>query len=155
LGWTCALATLTCSRSDTLAVGASYPPITLTVNVDSNAPGSVTNTADVSGGGESNTANNTASDLTLIDGPPDLTVTKSHVGKFTQGQTGAVYTLIVSNAGAGSTTGTVTVTDTLPAGLTATALTGTGWSCTLATLTCTRSETLPGGAAYPPLTLTV
>ena len=53
---------------------------------------------------------------------PDLTITKTHSGNFTQGQTGATYTLTVSNVGAVSTSGTVTVTDTLPAGLTATAL---------------------------------
>ena len=50
-----------------LAAGQSYPPITLTVNVASTAPASVTNTATVSGGGETNTANNTASDVTTIN----------------------------------------------------------------------------------------
>ena len=88
------------------------------------------------------TANNTASDPTTIGGIPNLTLSKSHSGNFTQGQTGAVYTLLASNVGTAATTGTVTVTDTLPAGLTATALSGTGWSCTLATLTCTRSDAL-------------
>ena len=38
----------------------------MTVNVASNAPASVTNTATVSGGGETNTANDTASDPTTI-----------------------------------------------------------------------------------------
>jgi hypothetical protein len=32
---------------------------------------------------------------------PDLTIAKSHTGDFTQGQSGAVYTLIVTNAGPG------------------------------------------------------
>jgi hypothetical protein len=65
-GWACTLGTLNCTRSDALAAGASYPAITVTVNVASNAPASVTNTAAVSGGGEINTSNNTASDLTTI-----------------------------------------------------------------------------------------
>src|SRR5690349_16040160 len=61
--------------------------------------------------------------------PPDLTIAKAHVGtSFTQGQSGA-YTLTVSNAGPGATTGTITVTDTLPAGLTFASGTGSGWSC--------------------------
>ena len=51
--------------------------------------------------------------------------------------------------------GTVTVVDTLPAGLTATALAGTGWTCTLATLTCTRSDVLAATGVYPAITLTV
>src|SRR5262249_36966763 len=65
------------------------------------------------------------------------------------------YTLKTNNIGTGSTSGTVTVTDTLPTGLSATAITGSGWTCTLATLTCTRSDALAAGANYPDITLTV
>ena len=57
------------TRGDVLAAGQSYPPITLTVSVASTAPASVTNTASVSGGGETNTANDTASDVTVIATP--------------------------------------------------------------------------------------
>ncbi len=59
------------------------------------------------------------------------------------------YTLSVTNNGPDSSTGLVTVTDTLPAGLTATAINGTGWNCVLGTLTCTRSDSLANGASYP------
>jgi uncharacterized repeat protein (TIGR01451 family) len=86
---------------------------------------------------------------------PDLIVGKTHAGSFTQGQTGATYTLTASNIGAAATTAAVTVTDTLPAGLTATAIAGTGWSCTLAPLSCNRSDVLAAGGSYPPITLTV
>ena len=65
-GWTCTLATLTCTRTDALAAGANYPAIALTVNVAADAPASVTNIATVSGGGETNTANDTAADVTAI-----------------------------------------------------------------------------------------
>ena len=56
-GWTVSTdgQTVTATRSDTLAAGSSYPALTVTVNVASNAPASVTNTATVSGGGEINT----------------------------------------------------------------------------------------------------
>ncbi len=154
-GWSCTLGTLTCTRSDALAAGSSYPAITLTVSVANTAPTSLTNTATVSGGGQTNTGNDSASDPTTITQLSDLTIAKTHAGNFTQGQTGAVYTLTASNAGAGPTSGTVTVTDTLPAGLTATAIGGTGWSCTLGTLTCTRSDALAAGSSYPAITLTV
>jgi hypothetical protein len=60
------LATLTCTRNDALAAAASYSTVTVTVNVASNAPASVTNTATVSGGGQTNTANDTATDVTSI-----------------------------------------------------------------------------------------
>ena len=38
-GWTCDVASLSCYRSDTLAAGSAYPPVTLTVSVAANAPG--------------------------------------------------------------------------------------------------------------------
>jgi uncharacterized protein (TIGR03437 family) len=39
--------------------------------------------------------------------------------------------------------------------LTATAIGGTGWSCTLTPLACTRSDALAAGASYPAITVTV
>ncbi|MFE4750600.1 hypothetical protein ACFRIB_10015, partial [Streptomyces mirabilis] len=131
-GWTCTLATLTCTRSDVLASGGSYPALTLTVNVACTASGQVTNAASATGGGD--TATHTATDPTTITGacPPTLAISKSHSGSLVRGQSGS-YTLTVGNDGTGATDGTVvTVTDTLPAGLTATSLSGTGWTCTLA-----------------------
>jgi uncharacterized delta-60 repeat protein/uncharacterized repeat protein (TIGR01451 family) len=83
---------------------------------------------------------------------PSLTIDKRHTGNFTQGRQGT-YTITVGNNGTGSTEGTVTVHDTLPTGLTAASLDGTGWSCTLSTLTCTRSDVLPAGSSYPDITL--
>ena len=153
-GWSCTL--LTCSSSATLAPGASYPPITVTVNVDANAPASLTNIATVSGGGEVNTDNDSASDPTTIaPGVPDLAIIKTHIGDFTQGQSGVTYSIRVDNIlGAGPTVGTITVIDTLPAGLTATAMTGPGWACTLASLTCTRSDSLAVGGLSSLITLT-
>ena len=64
--WSCVLATLTCTRSDALPAATGYPPITLTVNVSDSAPASVTNVASVAGGGDVNTGNNSASDVTAI-----------------------------------------------------------------------------------------
>ena len=60
-GWICA--SNTCTRSDTLNGGVSYPAITVTVNVASNAASQVTNQASVSGGGS---ATFNASDVTTI-----------------------------------------------------------------------------------------
>jgi uncharacterized repeat protein (TIGR01451 family) len=154
-GWTCVLGTLTCTRTDSLGISLSYPAITVTVNVANNAPTTVTNNATVSGGGELNTANDSASDPTAITAVADLTITKSHSGNFRQGDTGDTYSITVSNAGPGATVGTVTVTDTLPSGLTATAISGTGWTCVLGTLSCTRTDVLAAAASYPAITVTV
>ena len=149
-GWTCNVAAqggAICNRSDALAPGASYPPITLTVAVAVNAPASVTNTAIVFGGGETNPSNNTATDPTTIIAGPDLTITKSHAGNFTQGQTGA-YTLTVSNTGGSPTSGSVTVTDNVPVGLVPTSAAGTGWTCNIAAqgVICNRSDRSGAGS---------
>ena len=85
----------------------------------------------------------------------DLTIVKSHPAAFTQGQMGALYTITVSNAGSASTNGTVTVTDTLPLGLTATAISGAGWSCSQPGGSCTRADPLAAGGSYPGITLVV
>jgi uncharacterized repeat protein (TIGR01451 family) len=155
-GWSCTLGTLTCMRSDPLAASSSYPPITLTVDADPGLNGTIVNSAAVSGGDEANTGNDSANDPTTLQPPPDLTIAKTHSGNFAKGEVGATFTITVSNVGSGPTIGTVSVVDTLPpSGLTATGISGTGWSCTLGTLTCTRSDALAASASYPPITLTV
>ena len=158
-GWTASISgqTVTATRTDALAGGASYPPLTVTVRVENNASPSVTNTVTVSGGGEQNTANDTGTDVTAVTQAADLTVKSSHAANFQQGSTNDQYTIAVSNVGAGPTTGTVTVTDTLPAGLTPTAASGTGWTTNISgqTVTATRSDVLAAGANYPDLTVTV
>src|SRR5260370_42496692 len=93
-------------------------------------------------------------------GVPDLTIAKSHTGNFTQGQIGATYTITVTNVGGKPTDGTqVTVTDTLPTGLTfpANAASGTRWNCTndSATTTCNLTHALAADTSYPAITLTV
>ncbi len=120
-GWNCLLGTLTCTRSDVLASGSSYPPITLTVNVANNAPASVINSATVCGGGDPTPV--TDNDPTDID-PANLAINKSHTGNFARGQIGAHLHDRGQQYRSGATTGPVTVTDTLPAGLTATAISG-------------------------------
>jgi hypothetical protein len=88
--------------------------------------------------------------------PPDMTVALTHFGRLLgPGETGAIYSITVSNVGTGSSFGTVSLTDQLPTGLTATAIAGAGWSCTLATLICTRGDSLAPGSSYPAVTLTV
>ncbi|HKR02976.1 MAG TPA: isopeptide-forming domain-containing fimbrial protein [Pyrinomonadaceae bacterium] len=149
--------TVTCQSNAAIAAGASSA-ITLTVNVASNASASVTNSVAVSGGGEIITNNNSGTDPTTINGVPDLTITKSHSGNFTQGQTNASYTITVTNGGTGPTSGTVTVTDTLPAGLTFASNGGTGWgTCSASgqTVTCQRSDALNAGSSYAALTINV
>jgi uncharacterized repeat protein (TIGR01451 family) len=160
-GWTVTFSgqTITATRSNALAAGASYLPLPLTVAVAIDAPASVTNTAVVAGGGEQNTGNDSADDPTTITQVPDLVIAKSHNGDFTQGDPDDAYSITVANSGVGPTGGAVTVTDTLPAGLTPVGDTGTinGWTVSTSgqTVTASRSDALAAGASYQPLTLTV
>jgi uncharacterized repeat protein (TIGR01451 family) len=87
--------------------------------------------------------------------PPALSIDLSHIGNFPPGQMGDEYSIQISNTGAGATSGAVTVTDTVPAGLTATGISGTGWACTLSSLTCNRADTLAPGSGYSDITITV
>lgn len=121
--WSCSAGavspqTVTCTSTASIGSGDSSL-FSLGVAVGLNAavgPNSVTNTATVAGGGETNTGNNGASDATTVLSP-DLTVTKGHSpSTFVRGGTGS-YTLTVTNGGTAPTSGTVSVTDTLPAGL--------------------------------------
>jgi sugar lactone lactonase YvrE len=102
-------------------------------------------------------SNNAIRLLTPAGALPVLTIQSAHTGAFTPGQTGATYAVTVSNgAGAGPPTATVTVAETLPAGLTLVSMAGPGWTCTApAASTCTRSDALSGGSSYPAITVTV
>jgi uncharacterized repeat protein (TIGR01451 family) len=87
---------------------------------------------------------------------PALSIAKGHTGNFMQGQPGATYQITVSNGtGAGMTGGAVTVTESVPSGLTLKSMTGTGWSCPSGGNTCARSDSLAGGTSYLPITVTV
>jgi uncharacterized repeat protein (TIGR01451 family) len=85
---------------------------------------------------------------------PALSIAKAHKGFFVQGQRAAVFTIAVSNAtGAGPTSGAVTVTETIPSGLTLVSMFGSGWSC--ANAACSRSDVLTGGETYPLIAVVV
>ncbi len=108
----------------------------------------------VSAGGVLLTAACTGGAVTVQMVPAVLSIIKTHSGSFTQGQMGAAYTLTVSSAaGSGSTSGPVTVTETVPSGLTLVSMSGTGWACT--GNTCTRTDVLTPGSSYPFITVTV
>lgn len=105
---------------------------------------------------------------TRAAGGQDLIVTKSPVGgNFIPLENGRAYTITVRNQGSEDTDGSdVIVVDSLnslparPDGapeLVATNISGDGWTCTLATLTCNRTTPAPllAGDSYPPITVTV
>ncbi|MBI4826556.1 MAG: hypothetical protein HY807_09090 [Nitrospirae bacterium] len=83
----------------------------------------------------------------------DLEIIKSHTGDFIVSEVES-FSIVVANNGPSNETNTITVTDTLPAGLTLDSWSGTDWSHPTAT-TWTYNNTLSSGATAPVLTLNV
>ena len=95
--------------------------------------------------------NLTGLDLFLGMTNPGLAITLYDGGTTVRPGTQPLFSTVVSNpAYVASTPGQVTVTETIPVGLTLTSISGSGWNCTTAsTFTCTRSDSLIPGASYP------
>ncbi|MEW5302393.1 MAG: hypothetical protein WDW36_005185 [Sanguina aurantia] len=162
-----AAALLTCTIPGPIAAAGSVS-VGLTVTAPA-AAGVITNYAATSPSGTGNpasppsatcsTATTSCSSATTTVQSPALTLTKTHTGNFTVGVNG-VYTLTLGNssaAGTAPTSGTVTVTDTLPTGLTFVSAAGTGWTCSATgqVVTCTSTAVIAAGASAPAITLTV
>jgi peptidoglycan/xylan/chitin deacetylase (PgdA/CDA1 family) len=89
--------------------------------------------------------------------PSPLRISAAHApARFVRGGTGTL-TLTVANHGPRAGDGSpVTVTSAVPAGLTVTRASGRGWTCAVDdTVTCTRTDALPVGVAYPTITVGV
>ncbi len=92
----------------------------------------------------------------VLPSPPSLSISKTNSYNFPQGQQSAAYTVTVSNASNSSpSSGTVTVTETVPSGLTLVSMAGPGWTCPASGTACSRSDALTGGATYPAITVAV
>ncbi len=114
----------TCSLG-TIAAGGSAM-YTITVAVDPGTLGVITNTAGVaSDAGDPDPGNNSTSEDTTVVAEADLSITKVDSQDPAAAGDPLSYTVTVQNAGPSDATG-VTVTDTLPAGVTFVATTGCG-----------------------------
>jgi hypothetical protein len=100
--WNCTLSPLQCTRGDTLFAGTSFEDITLTVDVAANAPSSLTNSVTVSGGAESNTANDTASDLTQAIAALGMTAQTSSLTVTAGGSASTVLNVALNGSGLGT-----------------------------------------------------
>jgi uncharacterized repeat protein (TIGR01451 family) len=148
-GWSCTITNLTCSRTDALGPGASYPTITVTVNVATNAPATVTNEGAVSGGGSAPATASDPTTITTSSGTAQLTAAiESSSMTFTQGGTG-IYTITIGNSGSVSTTGDVTVTTQLdPNEILVSSNGGSFFNCTVGSTgspVCTSTGNLAAG----------
>ena len=170
-GWTCSLTAITtpvtepadtCYRSDVLAgENGEEPPITVVASVATTAAATGNETVKIDGGGNVG-GPSSVSAATTVQQAADLNAASGHPGAFAQGDSADSYTLTVSNVDGpnapttgGPALGLVWVTDSLPWGLTATSMSGSGWTCRVDALTCYRTDTLAAGSSYPLISLTV
>ena len=146
-GWTCNIVTqtVTCTRSDALAAGSSYPDITVGVTVDPSAPNSITNTATVAGGNDGDPSNNDASDTITVSSSADVAIIKSVSPATPVAGDPATFTLTVFNNGPSDATG-IDVNDPLPAGLTNPVVTPATGACSivLGTVQCSIASLASG-----------
>ncbi|MDR2335215.1 MAG: DUF11 domain-containing protein, partial [Burkholderiaceae bacterium] len=91
----------------------------------------------------------TSANCEQLPGVPKLSLAKTSNGPWVVAQADARYTLTVSNSGTAATTGTVTVTDSMPSGVTAASGTYSGWSCVASgqVLTCTSTAAIAAGGS--------
>ena len=139
--------------------------VTCTFTVDNYAPAagsSLTDTVTVGGhqtpGGPPVSGSDTSTVKTANPKQPgpDLAIVKTaDQDKVRAGDT-LTYTLSVTNVGDGPTTGTTTVTDTIPDGLDLVSVgTGSGWDCTTSgrSITCTYAAIVAVGETLPDITI--
>ena len=148
--WSCAAAgqVVTCTTNTPLGVNATTR-VAFGTTLGLGTVGSLVNTATVSTPRDRVVPNNTASVTRTVLGPPDLAVTKTVDTDTLRLNGSATWTVNVSNVGGAATTGPVTVTDSLPAGLTPLSATGASFSCATvgSIVTCTRTALMAAGEA--------
>lgn len=151
---------VSCTYTPILAPGAATTEVTIVARTSTTAPPSVVNTAHVDNGvgnpDDANPSNQTASVSTPVIGPPpNITVDKTATPSVNVGQP-ITYTVAVTNRGTLPTSGTITVTDSLPQGVEYSSASGSNWSCTgTKGLTCAwlGSPLAANGGTTTPLTI--
>ena len=145
--------TVTC----TIGSLANAASATITIVANANTPGSLTNTASVTGAeGDPNATNNNVAAATLVTPSTDLGIAKSAPASVPAGGS-LTYTLTASNAGP-DPAATLQVVDLLPGGVTLVSATGTSWTCATSgsTVTCNFVGTPPPPLSpIPPITIVV
>jgi uncharacterized repeat protein (TIGR01451 family)/fimbrial isopeptide formation D2 family protein len=126
---------ITCTHPDLkdgLAKNKSLNPLLIIVNVDLDAPTrplDMLNSATVTGKTfDPNLINNTAKDSVFARPQADLVMDKSSSGKYIVGEQ-VEYTLAVTNLGPSTARAPITVTDTLPEGLSVVSYDAGPWQC--------------------------
>jgi uncharacterized repeat protein (TIGR01451 family) len=162
----CAIAsnTLTCTAGNAVAIAAaggfdvSFTATPTAIGTYANPTGG---TCAVDPGNvvvEGSEANNSCNDTVVVTAP-DLTVAKTHnPATFVVNDVNDTITITVTNNGGAPSTGTVTVTDNLPAGLTFNGSPTAAWNCSangVNPVVCTSTNAIVGSGGTLALVLNV
>lgn len=134
-GWSCTVTgqLVECTRPAGGGAGANIPLGSITIEADVASAGPARNTATIAAEGppDPDLSNNSASDTqaAIEDPKADLAALKTGPTSVVQGQSYS-FTISTVNLGNRPFTGTVVMTDSLPAGLRVTAYALNGWACT-------------------------
>lgn len=153
---------VSCTRpgkgDDALEPATSCPPITVHYTGGTVPLREVPTTATVTTAGSPDGSATLPVSVNEAASGPDLTSTIKHTGTALAGGPLTYELTVANNASAGPSAEKVTATFTAPEGTTiASVQPGDGWDCTqlAQSVTCTRSDVLKPGAAYPPIGVTV
>ena len=160
--WTCStvVQTVTCNWAGTLpiAAGTALPPVAVPISVSASASGGIANTVTLA---SSDAVSVQATDYGSVTSLPayGLTLTDSSSGNVPANGT-FTYTATPSLSASGGTESlNPTVTQAMASGVTASAASGTGWTCSLLSLnrvvSCVFSGSLPApGSSFSAITIT-
>jgi len=106
-----------------------------------------------------NTANNNVGPaFTTVSPAADLSITNTASGNPVNAGSPLSFSITAFNAGPDATSGTVTITNTFPSGVTSFTFAGAGWSCgslSGGAATCTNATTIAPSGSAPALTLSM
>ena len=148
-GWTCVLATRTCTDTANMPANTTAAfTFVVTVNTTVAQGSTITQTDSVSSTTvDPNGGNNSATVNIQVADSADLSITNTASPIPVLANTHITYTQVVTNSGPSAAT-SVTLTETLPANTIAVSLTGpAGWTCILITRICTNPSLAPGAPA--------
>jgi len=130
-GWTCTITgqTVSCTRSDVLAVAGTYPSITVNTTVTPQAPATLINTGTVGGGGDVTPLNDSSTDTVAVVSTADMSVTDSGSPNPVATNGSITYTVVVTDNGP-SAADNATLVLSVPNSTTFSSLVApAGWSC--------------------------
>jgi uncharacterized repeat protein (TIGR01451 family) len=146
----------------TCAIGslAANQSVSVSLVLNASVLATISNSASVTATEfDPNTANNNVGPaFTTVLPSADLSITNTASGSPVNAGSPLSFVLNVSNGGPDATSGTITVSNTVPSGVTGAIGSGPGWTCGAQSgsiVTCTSTTSISASSSAPPLTISM